>query len=146
MPESLNHMKFVNLLFFEAKKIIPIKSHSLIYLDKPEETYKPSRTSENFVPDLVYNYNKLLVIGEAKTANDVVRPHSILQYKSYYKDAVNFDGKAIILLSVPWYLKNTIKNTIRRIKRKYEKSIDVYVITELGKEQVIWAISIIFTN
>jgi len=130
-------MKFVELLSLEAKKIIPHEFHALIFLDMPDEIYKPHKTSRNFIPDLRYCSNDLLLIGEAKTASDVDREHSKSQYVSYYEEALNFDGKAILLFSVPWQTKNTIKNMIRRIMKEFDKQIEVYVITEFGKEQVL---------
>ena len=39
---------------------------------------------EGYVPDLYYKYNDLIIIGEAKTENDLERVHSINQFESLY--------------------------------------------------------------
>lgn len=136
MAESSAHMEYVNLLSAFVETLVPSKYIPLIYLDNPESPLKPPRTTNNFTPDLFYSNEGLLVIGEAKTAEDVDRAHSINQYEDYYNDAINFDGKAIIVLCVPWHRMSTVKNIMRRIKKKYDKTIDVYVISELNAEKL----------
>lgn len=136
MAESSAHMEYVNLLNTFVETLVPSKYIPLIYLDNPDRPLKPPRTTNNFTPDLFYSNEGLLVIGEAKTAEDVDRAHSIDQYEDYYHDAINYDGKALIVLCVPWHRMSTVKNIMRRIKKKYDKAIDVYVISELNAEKI----------
>jgi len=137
MPESLKHMDLVKLLEGQFNNLVPKEYQALIYIDKPENTFKPPRTSLNFVPDCFYEHDKMLIIGEAKTINDVDRKHSINQLENYYLDAVNYNGDSILVLSVPWQAKNTMKNMMRRIKKKYEKNIKIIVVCELGRSEEI---------
>ena len=137
MGESAEHMNFVNRLYDTAKEIIPNNFHVFIYTDRPDSVEKPPRTRENFVPDLYYCHNGLLIIGEAKTAKDVDREHSISQYESYYNEAKNFKGKAILLFAVPWFTKGTVKNIIRRLNRMNNCEIEARFITEIGEAETL---------
>ncbi|AEV30221.1 hypothetical protein SpiGrapes_2458 [Sphaerochaeta pleomorpha str. Grapes] len=137
MAESSEHMKYVDILFSFVETLIPKEMGSLILVDKPSCREKPPRTSGNFTPDIIYKNQEVLIIGEAKTEDDVERRHSLSQYENYYLDAINFEGKSIVILSVPWFMKNTIKNVMRRIKQRYIRKIPVFVITELGGAEEI---------
>lgn len=137
MGESAEHMKFVNRLLETAKEIIPNNFHVFIYSDRPDSLEKPPRTKENFVPDLYYCHNGLLIIGEAKTAKDVDREHSISQYESYYDEAARFNGKAILLFAIPWFTKGTVKNIIRRLNNEKKGNIEARFITEIGEVDIL---------
>jgi len=137
MAESSTHMMFVNRLVEETEKIVPSNNKSLIYSDKPTSLSKPPRTNENFVPDLYYCFKDLLIIGEAKTADDVEREHSLSQYESYVEAAISFKGKSILIFASPWFTKNTMKNNIRKIFKKYNSHIECRFLTELGEAEII---------
>lgn len=137
MPESSKHMMFVEKLFIEAQKIIPNEYHVLIYSDKPESTEKPPRTKNGFVPDLFYSHKGILIIGEAKTAEDVEREHSLSQYESYFEEALKFEGKAILLFASPWFTKNSLKNIVRSLYKKYRKRIEAHFICEIGEAEIL---------
>ncbi len=137
MPESNKHMMFVDKLLKEAKKIIPSEYHVLIYSDKPDSVSKPPRTAEGFVPDLVYSHKDLLIIGEAKTAEDVEREHSLSQYDSYFQEALKFKGKAILIFACPWFTKNSVKNIMRTMFKKYNAHIECHFLCEIGEAEVL---------
>lgn len=132
MSESTIHMHYVDQLLLFAKTIIPSNYHSLIYVDKPDSAQKPPRTAQNFIPDLYYKYQEHLIIGEAKTFSDVDSRHSKMQYEDYINEAFHFQGKAIILFSIPLAAKGTIKNIVRRLVENYSGRIVVYFISDLG--------------
>ena len=133
MAESSQHILLVeNIVLYITKNINNIVS-SLILIDSPDSTYKPKAVINGYIPDLYYNFKNFLIIGEAKTDNDVERVHSLNQYESYFIEAINFDGDSIIVFSVTWKMFGTIKNIVRLIKKKnnYEK-IKVIVINDKG--------------
>lgn len=137
MGESSDHMKYVDILYTYATAHIPEETAALIMVDLPSSKEKPSRTSGGYIPDLSYQDDKLFVIGEAKTENDIERKHSLAQFENYYFDATLFCGKAILILSVPWLSKCRAKNIMRRIKQRYTVKIPVFIVTELmGAEEV----------
>lgn len=137
MPESTEHMKFVNLLIDEAKKIVPSNFHVFIFADKPDFRQVTYQTKDNFIPDLYYNHNDLLIIGEAKSSKDVSRLHSTQQYKSYYQEALKFRGRSILLFAVPWFAKGEIKNIIKKYNKENRAHIETRVICEVGRAEVL---------
>ena len=137
MPESIEHMKFVDRLINEAKKIVPHNFHVFIFVDKPDFRQVTYQTKDNFVPDLYYNYNGLLIIGEAKSSKDVSRFHSISQYESYYQEALNFSGRSILLFAIPWYAKGEIKNLIKKYNKVNNSHIETHIICEIGEAEVL---------
>ncbi len=133
MSESKQHILLVEQMNqFVCQNIIGDNS-SLLYIDSPESSYKPRSIINGFIPDLYYNFNGKLIIGEAKTDFDVEREHSINQYYSYFAEANNYDGDAILVFIVSWKMYGTIKNIIKLIKRKdnYEK-VKIIVINNKG--------------
>ena len=134
MGETINHMQYVEMVFQRARVIIPGHAESLVYIDKPDSQAKPPKTSGNFIPDLFYCQKGLMIIGEAKTLEDVERKHSQEQYRDYLKDASNFDGEAYVIFGVPWNVKNTLKNIIRHLltEMNLPKEVHVEVVYENG--------------
>lgn len=137
MAESSIHMRFVGILETEAKKLIPSYLHALIYVDNPENRDRAPRMIGNYVPDCYFRGNGLLLIGEAKTAEDVERKHSLAQYQDYFNEASKFEGESIIVMSVPWYTKNCIKNIYRRMKRQSMNYVKVFVVCEIGEAEEV---------
>lgn len=137
MAESLQHINLVKNIYNYAINVIPMDYSKLIMIDSPESCLKPSRTSEGFVPDLYYCHNELLLIGEAKTSDDFDRPHSISQYMSYLKECACFEGNSLMVIAVPWTEYITAKNLIRRIKKHNEFEVEIIVINNNGKMEII---------
>jgi hypothetical protein len=130
-------MNFVNILEKEAKRIVPSSSHALIYVDKPENSERAPRMIGNYVPDCYYRDKNILLIGEAKTADDVERKHSLSQYEDYFKEASSFDGDSFIIVSAPWQTKNAIKNHFRRLQKKFQMRVRIFVVCEIGEAEEV---------
>ncbi|PKM64264.1 MAG: hypothetical protein CVU96_03745 [Firmicutes bacterium HGW-Firmicutes-20] len=122
MSESIEHMQLVK----EMKDWVVLNifhgDESYILADCPgyEQYNKPKCTFGGYFPDL-YAYRPLdglLVIGEAKSAKDIERSHSISQYESYLTTCKIHDGKSMIVLSVPYFCKPIVNNIFKR-KLKY---------------------------
>lgn len=118
MSESSTHISYVNMIFEYVKQIIPDNNSSLILVDSPDSMYDPIPVINGFKPDVSYRINDKLIIGEAKTDEDVERRHSLDQYYSYLKEAESFDGEAIVVFCVSWKLFATLKNNLRIIKKQ----------------------------
>ena len=86
--ESRTHHSLVTMLYEYISDFSEVEQ-SLIESDIYEVGGSVTRMAEGFVPDLYYNHNKLTIIGEAKTEEDLERSHSIEQYKSYIKHLKN---------------------------------------------------------
>lgn len=118
MAESSTHMSYVKKIFEYVKQIVPENNMSLILIDSPDSIENPIPVIHGFRPDLSYKINDVLIIGEAKTDDDVDRRHSLEQYYSYLKEAEAFDGKSYIVFCVSWKMFGTLKNHLRVIRRQ----------------------------
>ena len=132
MAESNLHISYVKKIMNYVKTIVPKSLQILIDADLPYSTYRTPKGVNGYEPDVFYSYNSLLIIGEAKTDFDVDRPHSLNQYASYFKEACNFDGIAILIFCVSWKMSATIKNIMRRLKWKNNpQHIKIIVINDM---------------
>lgn len=118
MSESIEHMQLVKLMKDWVVINIFSGDESYILADCPgyEQYNKPKCTIGGYYPDL-YAYrpsDSLLVIGEAKSAKDIERTHSISQYESYLRTCKIHSGKSIIILSVPFTCKPIVNNIFKR--------------------------------
>lgn len=136
MGESKTHMDLVKLIHEFSISIVPENFHCFISLDSPI-TKKPKDVIENFIPDLYYSYNNLLIIGEAKTLNDFDTKHSKAQYDAYLKKCDLFEGKAVFVVAVPWELVSTAKNYFRLVKQKNNTFTKIVVIDEMGGKFIL---------
>jgi hypothetical protein len=119
MSESVLHQQLVKLLKKEVMSIVPSDCWNLIQEDTPESRNRPPIIVEKHRPDIFYNWGSLLVIGEAKTGNDVSKKRSRSQYDSYLRMCSNFSGNAYLILSVPWLEEAEANNILRLNKKKY---------------------------
>ena len=93
MSESDQHKKLVELIIEYIEVCVGKENSCFIESDISDDRPLPLLTEEGFRPDVVYEYNRLMIIGEAKTSDDVLREHSLLQYASYLKKCSLYQGK-----------------------------------------------------
>lgn len=132
MSESSTHIELVKVIYKYVEQNVQPNHRCLICADMPG-TVRPSNVIGNYIPDLSFWHEDVLIIGEAKTKNDVLRPHSQAQYKAYLNEAKAFYGKAILIIGVQWDMALTVKNYFSRLKVAENYKIDIIVINELGK-------------
>lgn len=118
MPESYQHQELVQLLKREILKLIPSGCQILIQQDTPDSLSLPPRTIGGFRPDVYYCFENLLIIGEAKTEGEVEKQHGRAQYEAYMKECANFQGKAVLLIAVPWIERAAANNIIQRLRKR----------------------------
>jgi len=74
---------------------------------------------EGFIPD-VYIPNapgNVFIIGEAKTAKDLEKKHSIAQISGFLRRCSQTND-SILVLAVPWHMTRLGKNMLRYLKRR----------------------------
>ena len=118
MSESALHQLLVQLLIENVKRIVPQELWGFICADINQYNL-PSQMVEGYRPDVFYQYKNTMIIGEAKTSNDVERRHSREQYKAYVRKCSLFQGKAHLLIAVPWTEYATACNIVHRVKNQY---------------------------
>lgn len=132
MAESAKHILLINLM----KSIIIDKENidsALIFVDDPIDRTNCPPIINGYRPDLYYDFNGRLIIGEAKTKNDLLNSHTNNQLETYIKLCSNFKGYSCFYLSVPWTESALAKNIIKKLIKKLGVSINYYVIDELQK-------------
>ena len=132
MSESLQHQQLVKMILDFSIEYVGPHNKIFISTDSINSISLPPVTIDGFRPDVYYQFENTLIIGEAKTSKDVERIHSIEQYESYIKMCSMFQGTAVLVLAVPWTDHATIHNIIYRIKKKYKGHFDVRILDGIG--------------
>lgn len=119
MGESIQHQKLVKLIIENIEEMVGKDQSCFIESDLADGRPLPQLTQEGFRPDVIFQYNDQLIIGEAKTSNDVDTAHSKLQYESYIRKCSLFQGSACLIIAVYWTEYATVYNIINKIRKRY---------------------------
>lgn len=131
MSESAQHSQLVQMIVDYAKQMVG--SNSDLLLSDSSDCYGlPPLFREGFRPDVYYEFSGHLIIGEAKSSNDVEKEHSRLQYESYIKKCSLFDGKASLVVAVPWTEHITVSNILNCLKNKYPGDYQIIILDGIG--------------
>ncbi|MBR0340891.1 MAG: hypothetical protein IJH64_01300 [Oscillospiraceae bacterium] len=131
MSESAQHAQLVQIIINHVQQTLGDNS-ILLLTDKADNHGLPPMMEEGFRPDVFYEFSHQLIIGEAKTSNDVDRDHSRYQYESYIKKCQLFDGEASLVIAVPWTEHITVANILKRIQRKYPGNYNITILDGIG--------------
>lgn len=118
MSESANHKRLVELIIEYVSDRVGCDYVCFIESDLSDEHPLPQMTDEGFRPDVFFEYNGIMIIGEAKTSDDVMRKHSLCQYASYLKKCSLYKGEAEFVIAVPWIDQASANNILRKLKRE----------------------------
>lgn len=119
MPESSQHLHLVEaLVSYIEVKYKPLKSMIILY-DLPSTVGgdRPPRIG-GYAPD-VYATDApttVTVIGEAKTAEDLVTPHSRQQIQAFL-DYLRYQKSGVLVLAVPLFSSATARIVVESAKR-----------------------------
>ena len=130
--ESKKHHTLVKKIY-EYVSSLDFIENKLIQTDIFEISGNVTRMPEGYVPDLFYNHNDSIIIGEAKTDDDLERDHSLHQYESYFNYIQEKSKKGCsctFVMAVPW---EAVKAAIRICKKYSDSSnVKIVIINELG--------------
>lgn len=136
MGESKKHVDLVKRIqnvVQNRKDVVP----SLVITDNHETISTVPLMPEGFRPDVYYDDCNLIIIGEAKTSNDLFNPHSNAQFESYlkYLDSMSkATSKVALYVGVPWKNYVQVKNHFKKLK---PASVDIFIITDFGSGEKI---------
>lgn len=130
MNESDKHIKLVQTIIKYLKNNISTELHPLIKADCLGYN-RPTNELKDFIPDVYFWHQNQLIIGEAKTANDLTKSHSKEQYVGYIKNCENFWGASMIIICVPWQSVPEAKNYFVDLKKELKSNIKIVIINEL---------------
>ncbi|HQO09071.1 MAG TPA: hypothetical protein PLK90_02920 [Clostridiales bacterium] len=137
MAESIEHINYVRQIANYVFLLLPFDARALVLVDLPDSNRRPERTIGNFIPDLYYKDTRRLIIGEAKTENDIDRKHSIEQYRSYIREASLFDEESHIIICTSIYSYARIKNMAKRIKAEQNSSVKLHILNDIGSVSIV---------
>ncbi|WP_455579137.1 hypothetical protein [Faecalibacillus intestinalis] len=89
---------------------------------------------DGFRPDLYYEFNSLLIIGEAKTKNDYLTKHSLNQYNKYIHYCSRYWGDAFFIICCPWGCTADMNIIIKKINNKYKNKVNIIILDEISGE------------
>jgi len=121
MSLSKNHNQLVKALIEYVKDEFGKYGDLVIYTDSSDSYLGESIPKiGNSLPDLYAHCNKedLIIIGEAKTVNDVENRHSLEQYINYLEFCTK-QNNAILIFAVPWTRVACLKNRINNLKKRF---------------------------
>lgn len=132
MGESAKHVDLINLMKNRICSNEEVDA-ALILVDDPTDRKNVPPTINGYKPDLYYDFNDLLVIGEAKTKDDLLNEHTKSQIETYIKLCANYTGNSRLYLAVPWMESVLANNLIKKISKKLGVSVTYFVVDELQK-------------
>lgn len=130
--ESNKHHSLVKIIYDYVIKNEKAEK-SLIQSDIFEIGGNVTRMPEGFVPDFYYNYDNIIILGEAKTDQDLDREHSILQFNSYInyiRKYISLGYKCKFIIAVPWQASIAAARIMRKIIG--DEAIELIVLNESG--------------
>lgn len=131
MTESLVHIDLVKKLREYTLKLVPSENYDFIFEDSAIAKEIPPIIMEKYRPDLYYEYENQLIVGEAKTEKDIRSEHSKEQYISFIKYCSEYKGNALLLFAVPWTELGHINCLLRKIAKESNYYCSIKVISNL---------------
>lgn len=137
MAESQLHMDLVRKIALYIKQIIPDFSASLLDAELPEYGRTP-QCIYGYYPDIRYRDNNAIIIGEAKTQNDIDNDHTEAQLNAYIDELQTYNLQRHIIFCVPFVSYSQMKNRLRRIKEQRKlKDISFHVIDNFNRVSLL---------
>lgn len=137
MAESILHMDLVRIISLYVKNITPSFSMSLLDADLPEFGRTP-QVIYGFYPDLRYRDDNVIIIGEAKTQNDIDNDHTELQLNAYIEEVRTFNLQRHIVYCIPFLSFIHVKNFLKRLKIKLQLTdITFHVLDNYNRVAII---------
>jgi Superfamily II DNA/RNA helicases, SNF2 family len=131
MTESVEHKNLVDDLVDYVSHIFP-EIDSGYYLIDNGSMDSPPKIGDGHRPDFYCEGCGYLLIGEAKTKNDIINDHTELQFESYlercYFAEKNEDITPVIIYNVPIEMVARTRNYLNALKNKSKyKDIEIRV-------------------
>lgn len=135
--ESQAHREYVQNAIDYIKRKFGV-ADCQIAADLGDASMLPPKTIDGFRADIYVNTNTLIIIGEAKTDDDIVNNHSFAQLASYVKEVKTQEKERHIIMSGSMLGYPTIRNFIRRFRKRNDvPGITFHAVDPLNKGEVI---------
>ena len=115
--ESKAHKEYVQNAVDYIKRTFDVADNQ-IATDLGDANMLPPKSVDGFRADVYVNTSKYIIIGEAKIDDDVNNNHTLAQFASYVKEVKAFDKERHIIMSGSLLARPTIRNFIKRFRKK----------------------------
>lgn len=133
MTESAVHIKLVEELSTWIVHNLLSGDSGHIFVHHPSEAYVTPPIMFNSIPDVYVppiNGDRM-IIGEAKTSNDIENTHTYDQLSNYLLNCTQYDN-SIVVLAVPWDTVPLMSSVILHQQRiTYTQNVKVEVLDKL---------------
>jgi len=135
--ESEAHKQFVRNAVEYIKRTFGVEENQMsIDLGEPGKT--PPTVIDGFRADIYVHTPKYIIIGEAKTDNDIVKKHTVAQLAAYIKEVKTFNQERHIVMSSSWSSYATMRNFIRNFRKPYDLSdITFHTVDPMRKGEIL---------
>ena len=136
--ESLTHMAFVKKIADYVSTIPQDFTRNLLCVELPGEYNRCPQIIGGSIPDVFYNDSNYIILGEAKTDNDIDQEHTQRQLNDYINEARTYDADRNIVLCTSIMGFSRMKNIIVMKKSKEQlDDIKFHVIDCYNKVQIL---------
>lgn len=136
--ESLTHMAFVKKIADYVSTIPKDFTRNLLCVELPGEYNRCPQIIGRSIPDVFYNDSNYIILGEAKTDNDIDQEHTQRQLNDYINEARTYDADRNIVLCTSIMGFSRMKNIIVTKKMKEQlDDIKFHVIDCFNKVQIL---------
>ena len=138
MAESKAHMDFVRRIVSYSGSNISMCDPALIQAELPEFYARTPRVIGGYFPDVYHKGTNCILIGEAKTDNDIENPHTEAQLNCYIEEVRCYNVERHIVLCSSIFSYALLKNMIvRKNRREALDDITFHVLDVHAKSAVI---------
>ena len=136
--ESITHMTFVKKIADYVSTIPEDFTRNLLCVELPGEYNRCPQIIGGSIPDVFYNDSNYIILGAAKTDNDIDQEHTQRQLNDYINEARTYDADRNIVLCTSIMGFSRMKNIIV-IKKMKEQLDDIkfHVIDCFNKVQIL---------
>lgn len=136
--ESLTHMAFVKKIADYVSTIPEDFTRNLLCVELPGEYNRCPQIIGGSIPDVFYNDSNYIILGEAKTDNDIDQEHTQRQLNDYINEARTYNADRNIVLCTSIMGFSRMKNIIVMKKTKEQlDDIKFHVIDCYNKVQIL---------
>lgn len=136
--ESSTHMAFVKKIADYVSTIVEDFTRNLLCVELPGEYNRCPQIMGGSIPDVFYNDSNYVILGEAKTDNDIDQEHTQRQLNDYINEARTYDVDRNIILCTSIIGFSRMKNIIVAKKMKEQlDDIKFHIIDCYNKVQIL---------
>jgi len=135
--ESEAHKQFVRNAVEYVKRKFGIEENQ-ICVDLGEPGRMPPKVIDGFRADIYVHTSQYIIIGEAKTDDDIIKKHTLAQLAAYIKEVKTFNQERHIVMSSSWACYAMMRNFLRNYRKNFDLSdITFHTVDPMRKGEVL---------